>query len=509
MKRRWTWLTAIGMVVVGTGVFVAWAAEEEKEEKVSIDKVPAAVKATITAEGGKIEDIAREGEGDKTVYEADVVKDGKEIELRVGPDGKLISRKIEGDAKEGHDAKDEKGEHEDKDKGEKSEAQREAKACQEGAEALAHAKVSTVEALKMAIKEGKGAKPIKADLEMEEGKLLFDIELLDGAKGPEMEIDAITGKVVKVESVEEQEKEDAEEGNKDSKEEQEEAKEKAAAAKALPLAKVSLMEAVETAISETKGGKCYKAELKPEGGQPRYEMQVVAGNKCVEVVVDGITRKVLETEDKGSAKKGPAAHGGWRDSFPVDKANFASTGKNPYFSLEPGHKAVYKDKAVTLTITVLDETKVVDGVTTRIIEEREEKDGKPLEISRNYFAIDKKTNDVYYFGEDVDEYKGDKVSHSGAWLSGVKGAKFGLMMPAKPKVGDKFYQEMAPKQAMDRAEIVSLDAEVTTPAGTFKCVFVKESSPLEMGTSKKWYAPGVGLVKDDGSVLVAVEEPKK
>jgi hypothetical protein len=35
---------------------------------------------------------------------------------------------------------------------------------------------------------------------------------------------------------------------------------------------------------------------------------------------------------------------------------------------------------------VLDETKTVDGVETRIVEERETVNGKPIEVSRNYFA---------------------------------------------------------------------------------------------------------------------------
>ena len=77
--------------------------------------------------------------------------------------------------------------------------------------------------------------------------------------------------------------------------------------------------------------------------------------------------------------------------------------------------------AATSVVGVLDETKVVDGVKTRIIEESETEGGKLSEISRNYFAIDKKTGDVYYFGE--------------------------------PKVGDQYYQELAPQVAMDRAKI--------------------------------------------------------
>jgi hypothetical protein len=132
-------------------------------------------------------------------------------------------------------------------------------------------------------------------------------------------------------------------------------------------------------------------------------------------------------------------------------------------------------------------------------------------VSRNYFAIDKKTKDIYYFGEEVDIYRNGKVvEHEGAWLSGVDGAKFGLMMPGEPKVGDRFYQEMAPRIAMDRAEIVSLEEPMKTPAKMFeKCLYVKESSPLEAGTSPKWYVAGIGLVRDDEVRLVKVEDPTR
>src|SRR5947207_1061918 len=80
-----------------------------------------------------------------------------------------------------------------------------------------------------------------------------------------------------------------------------------------------------------------------------------------------------------------------------------------------------------------------DGVTTRVVEEREEAGGSPKEVSRNYFAIDRRTGDVYYFGEDVDVYKGGKVaSHPGGWHSGLQGARFGLFIPSAPKAGDRF-----------------------------------------------------------------------
>ena len=198
----------------------------------------------------------------------------------------------------------------------------------------------------------------------------------------------------------------------------------------------------------------------------------------------------------------------FRETFDVKKGDLSSTGRSDYFVLEPGFVAVYEGEEegenMVLTITVTDKTKTVDGVETRVVEEKETANGKVVEISRNYFAISKPTGDAYYFGEDSVTYKdGKEINHEGSWLSGVAGAHFGLAMPGKPKVGDAYYQELAPKVAMDRAEVVSVSETLKTPAGEFKnCVKTKETTPLEKGTEYKIYAPGVGLVKDGELHLV-------
>src|SRR3989442_11306424 len=153
----------------------------------------------------------------------------------------------------------------------------------------------------------------------------------------------------------------------------------------------------------------------------------------------------------------------------------------------------------SLIITVLNETKQVDGVETRVVEERETKDGQLIEVARNYFAISKGTNDVFYFGEDVDMYRnGQVVSHDGSWLSGVNGAKFGIIMPGRPLLKARYYQEVAPNVAMDRATIVSTSETVQTPAGVFEnCLKIEETSPLiSFITEHKHYAPGIGMVQD-------------
>lgn len=202
----------------------------------------------------------------------------------------------------------------------------------------------------------------------------------------------------------------------------------------------------------------------------------------------------------------------WQAAFGNSECALAPTGRNQYFILEPGFQIVLEGKDSfgshgKLTMTVLDKTKTVDGVITRVVEEREWENGELIEVSRNFFAMCDSTKDVFYFGEDVDMYKSGKlVSHSGTWLTGKNGARVGLMMPGKPTVGMKYYQEIAPNVAMDRAKIVSMSETVKTPAGELTgCLKVEETTPLEPKvTGVKYYAPGIGRVQDGWLKLVKV-----
>lgn len=198
----------------------------------------------------------------------------------------------------------------------------------------------------------------------------------------------------------------------------------------------------------------------------------------------------------------------YTDEFFTEDCTFADTGANQFFILEPGYQQTFAGEEdgeeVELVITVLDETKEVDGVLTRVVEERESADGELVEVSRNYFAICEQTNSVFYFGEDVDDYEdGEVVSHEGEWLAGENGARAGIMMPGTVLLGSRYMQEIAPDVAMDRAHIISMNATVETPAGTFENVLkVRETTPLEPSAREfKYYAEGVGLIQDAGLKL--------
>ncbi|MGD2026408.1 MAG: hypothetical protein PVI99_01215 [Anaerolineales bacterium] len=191
--------------------------------------------------------------------------------------------------------------------------------------------------------------------------------------------------------------------------------------------------------------------------------------------------------------------GAWQEEFGIKDCTLVTTGNNPYFILDPGFTLVLEGGTEKVVIKVLDETMVVDGVETRLIEEREWRDGELIEVSLNMFAMCEETQDVFYFGEYVDMYSGGELtSHQGAWIAGEDDARAGMIMPGEPIPGMRYYQEIAPGVAMDRAEIISLDKELTTPAGTFTdCLETVEGTALNLVEREvKIYAPGIGLIQD-------------
>ena len=157
--------------------------------------------------------------------------------------------------------------------------------------------------------------------------------------------------------------------------------------------------------------------------------------------------------------------------FMFDRCDgFSSSGENPFFSLDPGDELTLRGsqdgEQLEVKIEVTNQTENVDGTQTRVVQETEKADGELTEISRNFYAICNRDNSVVYFGEEVDIYEdGEVVAHDGEWRAGDDGAKPGIIMPGTNLLGARYFQELAPDVALDRAETVSLSAEAKTPAG--------------------------------------------
>jgi hypothetical protein len=271
-----------------------------------------------------------------------------------------------------------------------------------------------------------------------------------------------------------------------------------------------IKKAIEKALP---GGKVLKIEKEVEGEDPgQYDVEIRSGAKLYEVEISP-QGEVIEVKEVTSGEEDSEGEQTkkWTESFGQENCTFSSVGRNRFFSLEPGYQLVLESSSEKVVITVLEQTKKIGNVKTRVIEEREEKNGKLAEVSRNFFAICKEHGDVFYFGEEVDDYKDGKiVAHSGAWRADEANSKAGIIMPGTILLGARHYQEIAPN-AMDRAEIIRDDVTMKTPAGTFRnCIRVEETSGLDPDEKcYKTYAPGVGLIQDEDLLLTRYTKAKE
>ncbi len=134
------------------------------------------------------------------------------------------------------------------------------------------------------------------------------------------------------------------------------------------------------------------------------------------------------------------------------------------------------------------------------VEDREWENGELSEVAMDYFAQDDAGN-VYYLGEDVDEYTDGKISsHEGSWLLGKDTQNPGVMLPGNPKVGDKFKSEDVSKEINEDDDVTSVTEDVVLHMGTYQnCIKVREH--LSDGTTEyKYYAKGIGCVREVPSV---------
>lgn len=187
------------------------------------------------------------------------------------------------------------------------------------------------------------------------------------------------------------------------------------------------------------------------------------------------------------------------------QGGFSIVSTNPFFPLDVGSQWTYEGEEdgepLEVIISVLDQTRPIGGVTTRVVEEREFEDGELVEVSWNYF-VEAEDGTVCYHGEDVDEFDDGEIVHEGAWCADEAGNAPGIIMPADPKPGMKYANEVAPGIAEDEAKIVG-SGPVTVPFGRFtETIRIREFNPLDDEKGYKVYASGIGLIVDETLELV-------
>jgi hypothetical protein len=161
-------------------------------------------------------------------------------------------------------------------------------------------------------------------------------------------------------------------------------------------------------------------------------------------------------------------------------------------------------------VTVTHKTKLIAGVTCRVVRDVVQEEDGAKEETDDWFAQDRDGN-VWYCGEqskDFETFEGDDpeqpelVSIEGSFKAGRDGAKPGIIMLADPQVGKAYRQEFALGEAEDVAEVVSITGTEAVPAAscTDNCLVTRDANLLEPGANEfKYYAPNVGLILEIGT----------
>lgn len=177
---------------------------------------------------------------------------------------------------------------------------------------------------------------------------------------------------------------------------------------------------------------------------------------------------------------------------------------NPWFPLKPGTRWVYRGvsgrTAERDVMIATYRTKVVDGVTCRVVLDRVFSHGRVSERTHDWYA-QTKAGTVWYFGENTTTYdaQGHPLSHEGSFASGVDGAEAGIFMTAHPHSGPTYHQESYPGHAEDEFTVLRRGAHVSTPLlASGHALLTKEFTPLEPGViDHKYYVRDIGEVHEE------------
>ena len=213
--------------------------------------------------------------------------------------------------------------------------------------------------------------------------------------------------------------------------------------------------------------------------------------------------------NRADAKPAPSPTGSKAD---FERARFANptTINNRWLPLRPGTQRVYEGSAIEegetkrsarrVVSTNTDVGKRIAGVRTLVVVEKDYTAGRLGEAEIAFFAQDDAGN-VWLLGEYPEEYEDGKFAEAPAWITGQKGARAGVAMPANPRPGDPDYsQGFAPPSGADfndRARVHKTGQQTCTPVKCYENVLVTEEfEPGAPGAFQlKYYAPGVGNVR--------------
>ena len=178
-----------------------------------------------------------------------------------------------------------------------------------------------------------------------------------------------------------------------------------------------------------------------------------------------------------------------------------------WYPLQPGSRLDYRGSSLDegerlhhgVTIIVTDLTKVIDGVESVVVWERDYTDGELVETELALFAQDTDGH-IWHTGEYPEEWEEGEFAKAPAWVHGVAGATAGITIPAEPTEGTPDYaQGYAPPPInwVDRGRVYKTGERTCVPEDCYADVVVIEEfeTTIPDAFQDKYYAPGTGVVR--------------
>ncbi len=153
----------------------------------------------------------------------------------------------------------------------------------------------------------------------------------------------------------------------------------------------------------------------------------------------------------------------------IDPTTITTANANLYFPLVRGNTWVYQAGEETITVTVTDQTELIQGITAVVVRDVVSIDGELVEDTNDWYAQDKEGN-VWYMGELSKNFEDGRLDDlEGSWRAGIESAQPGILIYARPEehIGETYRQEFLPGEAEDFARVLSVTA--STSNENFSC----------------------------------------
>ena len=182
-------------------------------------------------------------------------------------------------------------------------------------------------------------------------------------------------------------------------------------------------------------------------------------------------------------------------------------GANEWLPLIPGMQWVREGTTLIgnrevphkVVTTVTDVIREIQGVRTVLVHDQSTGAGQVVQQSLDYLAQDKDSN-IWVLGVATEQYEAGRfIAVDEAWLSGVDGARGGILMPTNPTTGTPPWQIARPPGANgDAAEFLRTQPQECVPFACFDNVLViREGKAGALDNEFKYFALGVGQIRNE------------